>query len=388
MHKEYYDTLGVPTTATLKEIKKAYRKMALKYHPDKNKDDPNSAERFAKISTAYDTLSDDKKRRQYDRFGKNIGRSSAGSNPHDMFARFFNQSHFQQSSQRRKTVPVKGRTTVNNIHVSLNDLFTGVQKKIAITRKRKCVPCKGIGGDATKLNTCSACRGTGTINEQRRIGPGFIQQIIRACTHCAGTGKIFAPGGKCLHCNGAKYVDKKDVFKVDIPPGASTGFTVTLFQEGDETNCKVAGDIVLKVVQIPHDKFTRRGDNLYTVHHVPLLHALGAYSFSITHLDGTTVNMKKNKDDILSPDTVRSIPGKGMPSLNQMGTFGKLVILFKIDFPQKLLQHHKILLRQFTADDRSPNDKDALILEQFHGHFETNKKEKMHNTGTQKCAQQ
>lgn len=393
-HKEYYDTLRVATTATQKEIKKAYRKMALKYHPDKNKDDPNAAERFAKLSTAYETLGDEAKRRQYDRFGTGTGRQSsgfAGTNPQDMFARFFHrQSHFSQSQQHR-AVPAKGKTTVNNIRVSLNDLFTGVQKKIAITRKRKCVSCQGVGGDASKLDSCPVCRGVGMVNERRQVGPGFIQQITRPCSNCSGKGTLFAPGGKCLHCNGAKCVDKKDVFTINIPPGASAGFTFTLYQEGDETNCKVAGDIVLKVVEIPHDTFTRRGDNLYIVHHVPLLNALGAYAFSIQHLDGTTIKIQKNTNDILSPDTVRSVPGKGMPSVNNVGTSGKLVILFKIDFPKKLLEHHKLLLRQLTADERTAHDEASLLLEPFDGRFESQTKQKKQNhvrTDTQNCAQQ
>lgn len=394
-HREYYDALGVPTTATQKEIKKAYRKMALKYHPDKNKDDPKAAERFAQLSTAYETLSDEAKRRQYDRFGKDSGGSSqgfAGNTPHDMFARFFHQqSPFGSRRHQRRDIPAKGKTTVNNIRVSLNDLFTGVQKKIAITRKRKCVSCKGIGGDASKLETCFVCNGIGVVNERRQVGPGFIQQITRPCTRCSGNGKYFAQGGKCLHCNGSKCVDKRDVFTIDIPPGASGGFTVTLYQEGDETNCKVAGDIVLKVVEIPHDTFCRRGDNLYLVHHVPLLNALGTYSFTIKHLDGTSIHIRKGENDILSPDTVRSVPGKGMPSLNQVDTYGKLVILFKVDFPKKLLEHHKLLLRQFSVNDRNTSNPAPILLEPFHGKFETQGKQKINNhvhTGTQNCAQQ
>lgn len=394
-HREYYDTLGVSTTATQKEIKKAYRKMALKYHPDKNADDSTAAERFAKISTAYETLGDEAKRRQYDQFGKNSsGRPSSdfpGTNPHNIFSTFFNrQSNFRQPS-RHRNVPAKGKTTINNIRVSLMDLFTGVKKKIAITRKRKCVPCKGVGGDATKLMVCNFCKGSGTISERRQVGPGFIQQITRPCGQCAGKGKSFAPGGKCLHCNGEKCVNKKDVFTIDIPPGASSGFTVTLYQEGDESNCKVAGDIILKVVETAHETFTRRGDNLYIVHHVPLLNALGTYAFSITHLDGTTIKILKKEDDIIAPDFVRSVPDKGMPSLSNVGTYGKLVILFKVDFPKKLLEHHKLLLRQLTRDERVSHDDKSLLLEPFHGQFESHSKQKEKKNGhleTPNCTQQ
>jgi DnaJ-class molecular chaperone len=379
-HREYYEILGVSPKATQKEIKKAYRKMALKYHPDKNKDDPTAAEQFAKLSTAYETLSDETKRREYDRFGKsgNKRTSNFPGNPHDIFNAFFGQRQPFQNSMRRN-VSAKGKNTVNNIRVSINDLYTGITKKIAVTRKRKCVACKGIGGDKDKKQVCDMCRGRGMINKMRQIGPGFVQQTTTPCVSCSGTGQTFGPGGKCMHCNGRKCVDKKDIFSIEIPAGATNGYTITLYQEGDETNCKVAGDIILKVVEMPHETFTRRGNNLYMIHHIPLLNALGTYSFTMKHLDGSTMCIQKENEDIISPDAVRCVPNKGMPIQNQPESFGKLVILFKVDFPKRLLEHHRLLLRQLTSSDCSKDQAEGcqkLKLKPFHGPFDTQTKQK------------
>lgn len=397
-HTEYYDILGITPNASERDIKKAYRKLAMKYHPDKNKDDTSAAEKFANISSAYEVLSDENKRKQYDQFGKDGKRAQFHrGNPHDIFSTFFGGGGhpFGQSRQQGPRKAAKGKSVTTVLRVSLSDLYTGVERKIAITRKRKCATCKGVGGDPSKLKTCALCRGSGNIVERKQIGPGFIQQCSRTCPSCSGKGKSFAPNSCCVQCSGKQYIDKKDIFKIDIPPGAPPGHTITLYQEGDETNCVLAGDIVLKIEESPNDQFTRRGDNLYMIQHVPLHEALGQYSFTINHLNGDKVHIRKDDDDILSPDAVRCIDGKGMPSHKQPGSFGKLVILFKVDFPQKLTPKQREQLALFTnSSNSSSSDIKQLTLQPFIGPFNEQKEKKTHQHtssgagGPPNCTQQ
>jgi len=381
---EFYDLLHIKSDATQKEIKKAYRKLALKYHPDKNNGDKSAEEMFQRISRAYEVLSDDTTRKQYDQFGPDFEKQNhgmRGQNPHDIFASFFGRHGMPGMRTRPPSGPRKNKSTKSILTVDLEVLYTGLTKKIAITRKRCCVSCKGEGGDVSKRVICPLCKGVGKVHERRQIGPGFIQQMIRPCNKCRGKGRFFPIEAICSACKGNQIVMKKDIFEIEILPGTKDGHCFTLFQEGDElpgTNT-IPGDVILQLKTKQHHTFTRKGHNLYMIHHVPLHYALSEYSFEIQHLDKRTLKFLKSANDILSPDCVRCIKNEGMPCGNGAQERGDLVILFKVDFPTALTSEQQSQIKKTFEVLRVPpsykkNTNDAMceyVLQKYTGPFES-----------------
>tara|TARA_B110000914_G_scaffold225308_1_gene245594 strand:+ start:2103 stop:3338 length:1236 start_codon:yes stop_codon:yes gene_type:complete len=349
-HTEYYDILKVNTNASTRDIKKAYRKLALKYHPDKctgNKEE--AIKTFQTISTAYEVLVDENARSQYNKFGPNANsKNNHSTNPHDIFKHFFGGGggfggfqNAQNTNRIRKGAPMKSILRVN-----LKDLYNGVQKKIAITRKRICKTCDGKGGDVSKTTLCMVCKGHGLINERRQIGPGFIQQTSRPCHSCKGKGRSIPVSERCESCLGKQIIQKKDIFNIEIPAGAPDGHVVTLFQEGDELPGVLPGDIHLKIETNKDSVFTRKGNNLYTMHTVPLQFALNEYSFILNHLDGRKLKIMSSPSEVISPDYVRCVPDEGMPSMGSIHEKGQLVILFKVAFPKTLTKHAQLKIKK------------------------------------------
>lgn len=359
-HREYYDVLGVSSSASQKEIKTAYRKKALQYHPDKCKGDKDeAAKKFQKIANAYEELKDENTRANYDKFGPTMGKNKSSNtpNPHDIFKHFFNGGvpgfqGFQGFGGTNKSKSKKGKTIHSVLHVPLKDFYNGLEKKIAVTRKRKCVTCDGHGGDICKRVSCQMCRGVGMINERRQIGPGFIQQFSRPCPQCKGKGQSIPTEFKCKPCNGVGIVPKKDVFNITIPAGAPDGYTITLFQEGDEYPGCLPGDIVLKIKMSKDPQFERIGnDDLLLSCDVCLSHALGDHDFKITHMDGRMLHIIKSSEDILSPQCIRQIPNEGMPILNSPAERGTLFVQFKIIFPTRLETDQRRKLKDIFKND-------------------------------------
>lgn len=397
MTTDYYELLGLSKTATTKEIKKAYRKLALKFHPDKNKDNKEAAEKFREISTAYSVLSDDKKREMYDKFGPDFekgpggGSRGSGPNPHDIFNSFFGNMQGArgfpgmfaggfpggrfpggfQGFQRGGSQKRKGKPTVSSLSVSLKNLYSGMTKKVAITRKRKCVACDGHGGEKGQSKKCDTCKGRGFLNICRQVGPGMMQQSTIPCVPCNGTGSFIPKQFRCNECDGKKFMNKKDVFSIEIPPGTKDGHEFTLFQEGDESDKFLAGDIKLKVVTKPHPVFKRQGSDLLMVQKVSLANALSDYSFKVEHLDGRILQLRKKIGEVLKPDCIKTIPNEGMPTNSAGDVKGQLIIQFKVIFPDNLTSRQQEMFKNlFTSQClpyKTPTSRreDDKMLENF-----------------------
>ena len=222
---KFYDILGVSPEASEAELKKAYRKMALKFHPDKN---PDAGDKFKEISQAYEVLSDPKKRAIYDEGGEQaikegMGRGGGGfSSPMDMFNMFFGggMGGMGGGSQRSN----KSRPIIHKLGVTLEELYNGKTRKLAVTRDIKCDDCDGKGG--SNVLKCDACNGSGVKVVRKQLGPGMIQQMQSPCGDCGATGEKIDPAKRCKKCSGKKTTKDKKILEVSLPGFSNTGFRV------------------------------------------------------------------------------------------------------------------------------------------------------------------
>ena len=257
MSDNYYSILGVEKNSDENTIKKAYKKLSLKWHPDRNQSD-EATSKFQEISEAYAVLSDSKKRDLYDRFGKegldnagvdidpqdifknffgnNMGFSMGGGMPFDMFGGTFNSGNREQR---------KGPNKKFELNLSIDEMMNGGKKKISISRKSKCSTCSGSGLKSGKVEKkCSKCGGNGMIFIQRQMGPMITRQSMQ-CQNCNGTGKIVDNKDRCPACKGNKYENTKEEHTLDLPIGVKHGDYEVLHNKGDESeNCQEAGDLI------------------------------------------------------------------------------------------------------------------------------------------------
>ena len=258
---EFYDLLGVPPDASDNDIKRAYRKLALKYHPDKNPDNAEAAEKFKQVGHAYEVLSDEQKRRAYDQYGKKgLEEGGGGSEFHDasdIFSMFF-------GGGRRERGEPKPKDIVHELAVSLEDLYSGKSKKIAVHRDRLCASCKGAGTKSgAASNPCAQCRGRGAQIRVQQLFPGMVQQVQVRCSACDGEGVTVDPKDICPGCNGKKIIKERKVLEVNIEKGMHKGDHQRFAGEGDENpSMKLAGDVLIIIDQKPHDLFRRVGSHL------------------------------------------------------------------------------------------------------------------------------
>ncbi|KAG4105203.1 DnaJ-domain-containing protein [Neocallimastix lanati (nom. inval.)] len=323
-----YDTLGVKPDCTENELKKAYRKLALKYHPDKN---PNGAEKFKDISHAYEILSDPQKRDTYDNFGEEGLSGDAGGmgmNPEDLFASFFGGA-FGGSS---RSGPRRGKDVVHPLKVSLEDLYKGKVFKLSIKRNVICKACNGKGGKEGAVKDCSECNGRGVKFVRRQIGP-MIQQYQTSCPNCNGTGEIINKSLECKTCHCKKVVQETKIIEVPVDKGMSDGQQITFSGEADQAPGVETGDVVIIVKEKPHDVFKRKGKDLYIDQKIDLVTALTGGTFSIKHLDDRYLNVSIIPGEIIKPDQTKCIQNEGMPTYHSPFDKGNLYVKFEVEFP-------------------------------------------------------
>jgi DnaJ family protein A protein 2 len=382
---EFYDLLEIQTDASDIQIKKAYRKLALKFHPDHNPNNPAAAEKFKQVTEAYEVLSSEEKRKLYDRHGKEaLKDGGAGSRAHDIFSQLF--GNFSRGNRVKKTEDV-----VKEFPVSLEDLYKGKTSKISILRNIICNQCKGKGlknnGNSVR---CRVCSGRGITLAFHSLGPGMVQQMQTICTECNGTGQYIKPSDRCKDCNGKKVVKEKKAFEVYISKGMRHQQKIVFSGEADQEPGFEPGDIILVLDQKEHPLFRRNGNDLIIEHSIPLIQALTGCSFLITHLDGRQLLVKTSRGEVIEPGETRVIEGEGMP-IPKTSENGNLLVKINIVFPKSgsltetnMLQLEKLLPSQptnFTANNSNNNNVEEVHLTKMTPHHQKQQQQQQYERG-------
>ncbi len=356
MPKDYYDILSVSKTASQDEIKKAYRKLAFKYHPDRNKGDKGKEEKFKEASEAYQVLGDPKKRRKYDSFGHSAFNGGGGFQDvgdifeafkdifgaSDFFGRGFRGgfSGFEElfSSSNFERVK-KGADLYHEVKLDLKEALTGAEKEISFHGHSSCSICKGSGAQpGTKRTACRQCKGRGQHISQQ----GFFS-VARACSSCGGQGSVLE--SPCGNCYGKGIVRKKRALTVKIPPGVSSGTKLRLQGEGEPgPSGAPPGDFYMEVRLKPHSLFVKDGRDLRASISISYLQALLGTEKSLRGLtEKETVKIPPGTQ----PGAQIRLPHRGLPSLNNP-TRGDLICEIHVDLPKKLKKREEELLREIA----------------------------------------
>ncbi|XP_072271246.1 dnaJ homolog subfamily A member 4-like [Pyxicephalus adspersus] len=361
----YYDTLGVKPNATPDEIKKAYRKLALKYHPDKN---PNEGERFKLISQAYEVLSDPKKRDIYDQGGEQAikdGGMSGGnfSSPMDIFDMFFGGGGRMNREKR-------GKNVVHQLSVSLEEIYNGSSRKLALQKNVVCDKCEGRGGKKGAVEKCTTCKGRGIQIHVQQIGPGMVQQIQTMCSECRGEGERINPKDRCKQCNGNKVVREKKILEVHIKKGMKDGQKIVFHGEGDQEPGLEPGDVVIVLDQREHELYQRQDNNLIMKMEIQLVEALCGFKKTIETMDGRTLLITSHPGEVINHGHLKCIQNEGMPLQRDPFEKGLLIIQFLVTFPENnWLAIEKLRLLEALLPPREDvmvtDDMDVVELMEF-----------------------
>ncbi|MBA0596205.1 hypothetical protein Gorai_013036 [Gossypium raimondii] len=368
---KYYEILGVPKTASQDDLKKAYRKAAIKNHPDKGGDpekkvawlvmlvfetikilgfelccsdfdlDVSVSMGFKELAQAYEVLSDPEKREIYDQYGEDalkegMGGGGGAHDPFDIFQSFFGGNPFGGGGSSRGRRQRRGEDVIHPLKVSLEDLYNGTSKKLSLSRNIICSKCKGKGSKSGASMKCSGCQGSGMKVSIRHLGPSMIQQMQHPCNDCKGTGETINDKDRCPQCKGEKVVQEKKVLEVNVEKGMQNGQKITFPGEADEAPDTVTGDIVFVLQQKDHPKFKRKSDDLFVEHTLTLTEALCGFQFILTHLDGRQLLIKTHPGEVVKPDQFKAINDEGMAMYQRPFMRGKLYIHFTVDFPDSL----------------------------------------------------
>lgn len=338
-NSKLYAQLGVSKDADENEIKKAYKKAALKYHPDKPGGD---VEKFKEVSRAYEVLSNADKRAAYDQGGEDAidGSGGGGDGPDmsDIFGAMFGGGGGGGGRSRGGGGRQKARDMTHNLTVELSDLYKGKEVKLKIQRDAMCSACDGSGGlDGAKEEECSTCNGRGARMMMRQIGPGMVQQMQIPCQDCKGQGKFFPSGRTCKECNGSKTKKESKVLELHIEKGMKNGQRITMRGEAGYTPGAESGDIVFVIECKQHPVFQRNGDDLVMVKDIPLVEALSGISFTVRHLDGRKVKITSKPGSLIHPGKVMMVEKAGMPKVGSGGLqFGDLIVKCNVVFPSSI----------------------------------------------------
>lgn len=335
---KFYDMLGVPPTASDAQLKSAYKKAALRYHPDKNADNPEAAEKFKEMSHAYEVLSDSQQRSLYDQLGEEgleNGGGMGGMAADDLFAQFFGGGGAfggMFGGGMRDTGPKKART-IHHVHkVNLEDIYRGKVSKLALQKSVICPGCDGRGGKEGAVKSCTGCSGTGMKTMMRQMGP-MIQRFQTVCSDCNGEGEMIREKDRCKRCSGKKTVVERKVLHVHVDKGVKNGHKVEFRGDGDQMPGVLPGDVVFEIETKPHPRFQRKGDDLFYMAEIDLLTALGGGTINIEHLDDRWVSVAIAPGEVITPGKIKLVRGQGMPSYRHHD-FGNLYIQFDVKFPQ------------------------------------------------------
>ncbi len=354
--RDYYEVLGVDKSADEAAVKKAYRVLAKKYHPDMNPGDKDAEKKFKEASEAYAVLSDPEKKRQYDQFGHaafdggaggfggfDFNSADFGDIFGDIFGDFFGGG---RRSGRGSSGPMKGANIRTSVRVAFEEAVFGVEKEIELTLKDECITCHGSGAKpGTNPETCSKCGGKGQVVFTQQSFFGTVRNV-QTCPDCNGTGKVIKE--KCQDCHGSGYIANRKKIQVSIPAGIDNGQSVRLRDRGEPgSNGGPRGDLLVEVVVRRHPIFQRQDTNIYST--VPMSFAVAAVGGEVVidTVDGKVIYDVKAGTQT---DTKVRLKGKGVPSLRNKEVRGDHYVTLVIQVPDKLSSEAKDLIRRFDAE--------------------------------------
>lgn len=347
-NKDYYDILGISKGASDDEIKKAYRKLAMKYHPDRNPDNKEAEEKFKDINEAYQVLSDPQKKSQYDQFGTtdfNGGFGGSGGFDfsgmggfEDIFDSFFGGGF----SSRRRNGPERGADLEYTLNLTFEEAVFGVEKEISISKNENCDNCNGTGSKpGSNTKTCDKCGGTGQVRYQRNTPLGSFVSTS-TCDKCNGTGKIITD--PCSHCHGKGTVRKNKKVKIKIPAGVDTGNVLPLRGQGEPgKNGGPTGDLYINIRVSSHKLFNRKGFDIYIEEHISFGKAALGTELKVPTIDG---DVKYKVPAGTQSGTVFRLRGKGVPRVNGHGRGDEYVKII-VDIPKSLNEKQNEALLAF-----------------------------------------
>ncbi|MDB5226440.1 MAG: dnaJ [Bacteroidota bacterium] len=373
MKKDYYEILGVAKNASADEIKKAYRKLALQHHPDRNPNDKAAEDRFKEAAEAYDVLSNEEKRSRYDRFGHQGAAGYGGNmNMDDIFSQFgdiFGEGNpfesFFGGSRSRGRDRGRGQRGSNlrvKVKMDMEEIANGAQKKIKVKKHITCDTCGGIGAkDSASYQTCNTCNGAGVV---RKVTQTFLGQMATTgtCPTCEGEGKIIT--NKCTKCRGEGRVYGEEVVTIDIPAGVSEGIQLSMNGKGNAgVRGGYAGDLLISVEEIPHPELKREDTNvIYTLYLNFVEVALGTQVEVPTIGGSAKIKIPKGTQS----GKLFRLQGKGIPSLNGYGK-GDQIVEVQVFTPQELSHEETTLLEKLKD---SKNFSPAAQKEKHKGFFD------------------
>ncbi|EEB05393.2 DNAJ domain-containing protein Scj1 [Schizosaccharomyces japonicus yFS275] len=358
--EDYYKVLGVNKGASDSDIRKAYKQLSKKWHPDKNKGNKEAEEKFMEIGRAYEVLSDPEKKQIYDTYGEEgVERSEHGQNPGgapqgnpfgggfeggfgDFFGNLFGgRNPFGNQGPRR------GPNMDRALQIDLATYYKGAAFDIYLDVNRICDSCKGQGFNTKyskdkAMQTCTVCGGHGIRVVKRMIAPGMFQQMQMPCDACHGTGVQIKHS--CPKCHGNRVVQKRETFTVNIPAGAPVNYRMTFSEKADESPDYKTGDINIILQESPNNNegWTRKGDDLYRKEELSVKDALlGNWKKTIRHLDGHLVTVTRNAGSVVRPGEVEKVKNEGMPKFDERKNkptkrYGNAFIEWSIKFPKKI----------------------------------------------------
>lgn len=359
MAKDYYQILGVDKKASADEVKKAFRKLAHKYHPDKGTGDEA---KFKEISEAYGVLSNEKKRQEYDAYGRVFNEGGAGGGQgFGGFGGFqgaqgFDFSGFQDFDMgdifgglgdifggRGRQQGKRGRDISIDLEVPFRDAVFGTERKVLLTKVSQCKTCHGSGGkEGTEMETCKNCNGNGKIHETKNSILGTITSV-RGCDNCLGTGKV--PKEKCKDCKGLGVARREEEISIAIPAGVDNGEMIRLTGAGEAVAGGVAGDLYIKLHISPNPIFKKEGNNLVMTLNVKLTDALLGGTYTVATLDGD-IDIKIPAG--VSYGEILRVSGKGVPTSRK--SRGDLLVKINITLPNKLSRSAKKLVEEMKKE--------------------------------------
>jgi molecular chaperone DnaJ len=381
--RDYYEILEIPRNASEADIKKAYRQMAIKYHPDKNPNNKEAEDKFKEAAEAYEVLSNPEKRSRYDQFGHSGlgnqgGFGGGGMSMDDIFSNFGDifESAFggafggfgggNRGGQRRRVN--RGSNLRVKVSLPLEDIAKGVHKKLKISKYISCASCQGTGAkDGGSYTTCGTCRGTGQVT---RVTNTFLGQMQTAstCPHCGGEGRTI--NDKCNTCMGDGIVKGEEVVEVDIPAGVTEGMSLSMSGKGNAgARGGVPGDLIILIEEQPHPTLQRDGTNLLYEHYISFPEAAVGTTIEVPTLDGKA---RVKLEPGVQGGKILRLKGKGIPEINSYSK-GDLLVNVNVWTPQNLSREERQLMEKLAESPNfkpNPTKRDKSFFDRMKEYFQ------------------